>query len=173
MICSVIYPVRFISTVIISKRFRRRIITLWFGVYLYMCALKMENAAVKHLHAATAAAAAAAFWHCVCVIKRQKENTYFSLSLSSSCFNWIYNFITDSIFYTFANCFKRPINNMCNLWVSSSNHIYFKSSNQTCHRCCCCSSCRVYWFFVWLFVQVKLCASRKWKKFETLNWEEK
>lgn len=88
----------------------------------------MVNAAVKHLHAA--AAASSSIFDIVFV---SSKDTKRKLIFCSSSFvlekkkeeaedDWIYNFITDSIFYTFANCFKRPINNMCNLWVSSLNH---------------------------------------------------
>lgn len=59
--------------------------------------------------------------------KGKKKMRFFSLSFDEENDdeqNGIDNFITDSIFYTFANCFKRPINNMCNLWDFSSNHIF-------------------------------------------------
>lgn len=104
MICPILYSVRFVSTVIISKRFWRRII--FYDFSLYSVSLRKWWSSRE--------TSACILWHCVYVIKQYKKYLDWMVSCLSVCFIF---FITNSIFYTFANCFKRPINNMCNLWL--------------------------------------------------------
>ena len=103
-ICSILfYSFRFVWTVIIVSNWIWKAYHIFSWFLFVSSRLKMFH--VQHLHAI--------FMHLKWIChhwewpKREKSVTFRSNFL----------FITDSIFYPFANCSKRPINNMCNLWL--------------------------------------------------------
>lgn len=74
MICPILYSVRFVSTVIISKRFWRRIIFYDFSLYSLRKWWSSRETS------------ACILWHCVYVIKQYKKYLDWMVSCLSVCF---------------------------------------------------------------------------------------
>lgn len=80
MICPILYSVRFVSTVIISKRFWRRII--FYDFSLYSVSLRKWWSSRE--------TSACILWHCVYVIKQYKKYLDWMVSCLSVCFIFFY-----------------------------------------------------------------------------------